>query len=140
MPVERRYVASTTNLLGARVGSALSADPEASLVATGIIPRTFRVLAVRPPAGWRECRYRGDVTLVCPECGAAGVPLMFGLPVPEARAAAAAGQLALGGCIVADDQPNWQCPQEHQWRDDERAWQKRLLAALVAHGYQEFAG
>jgi hypothetical protein len=67
--------------------------------------------------------------------------MLFGLPGPEARAAAAAGQLALGGCIVTDDQPNWQCAREHQWRgDDERAWQKRLLAVLVAHGYEEVPG
>ncbi|WP_432977205.1 hypothetical protein [Dactylosporangium sp. CA-233914] len=63
---------------------------------------------------------------------------MFGLPVPEAFDAAAARQLALGGCIVGDEPPNWECPQRHRWRDaDQKAWRERLLAVLVAHGYSE---
>lgn len=63
---------------------------------------------------------------------------MFGLPVPEARDAAADGQLALGGCLVPDSPPNWQCPKQHRWQDpDQRAWNDRLLAALVAHGYDD---
>jgi hypothetical protein len=64
---------------------------------------------------------------------------MFGLPVPQAREAAAAGQLALGGCVLPDLQPpNWQCPGQHRWRDaDERAWNDQLLAVLVAHGYED---
>jgi hypothetical protein len=66
-----------------------------------------------------------------------GVPLVFGLPGPEARDAAAGGQLALGGCVVRDEPPNWQCPHRHRWRDpDESAWEERLLAVLVAHGYE----
>ncbi|TYC19170.1 hypothetical protein FXF52_38075 [Micromonospora sp. MP36] len=74
----------------------------------------------------------------CPECGAPGVPLMFGLPVPEARDAAADGHLALGGCLVPEAAPNWQCPRQHRWWDpDETAWEERLLAALLAHGYTE---
>ncbi len=82
-------------------------------------------------------RYGPRVIPSCPECGTAGVPLMFGLPVPEARAAAADGQLALGGCVVPASPPNWQCPQQHRWRDaDEKAWNDRLLEVLVAHGYQ----
>ncbi|MEV4135573.1 hypothetical protein AB0J72_25770 [Dactylosporangium sp. NPDC049742] len=67
-----------------------------------------------------------------------GVPLMFGLPVQAAFEAAAAGQLALGGCIVDGEPPNWECPRQHRWRDaDEQAWQEQLLAVLVTHGYSE---
>ncbi|RKN37965.1 hypothetical protein D7223_31905 [Micromonospora endolithica] len=75
----------------------------------------------------------------CPECHTAGVPLLFGRPVPEARAAATDGRLALGGCFLPEEPlPNWQCPRQHRWRDaDERAWQQRLLAVLLAHGYTE---
>jgi hypothetical protein len=74
----------------------------------------------------------------CPRCGAAGVPLMFGLPVEQARAAAEDGSLALGGCIEPNDPPNWECPARHQWRDpDESAWDARLLEVLVAYGYRE---
>jgi predicted alpha/beta hydrolase family esterase len=63
---------------------------------------------------------------------------LFGLPGNEARDAAAHDELALGGCLVPDQPPNWQCPRRHQWRDaDERTWEEQLLAVLVAHGYTE---
>jgi hypothetical protein len=75
----------------------------------------------------------------CPDCGSAGVPLIFGLPVPEARAAAQNGDLALGGCLMPALPPNWQCPHGHQWHDDdETGWNARLMATLVAHGYREY--
>lgn len=74
----------------------------------------------------------------CPECGTQGVPLMFGLPAPEAVDAAEDGHLALGGCVLRHPAPNWQCAQGHQWRDDdEEAWDRCLLAVLTAHGYRE---
>ncbi|WP_433826013.1 hypothetical protein ACQP2E_28405 [Actinoplanes sp. CA-015351] len=73
----------------------------------------------------------------CPECGTPGVPLLFGLPVPEAIDAADDGDLALGGCVMRDPAPNWQCPQGHQWRDaDEQAYDHHLLTVLSAHGYR----
>jgi hypothetical protein len=63
---------------------------------------------------------------------------MFGLPVPEASDAAADGQLVLGGCIVSDEPPNWQCAQQHRWRDEDlNIWEQQLLAVLVARGYRE---
>ncbi len=40
-------------------------------------------------------RYRGGMGGTCPECGRHGVSLMFGLPVPKAQLAAAAGRLVL---------------------------------------------
>jgi hypothetical protein len=74
----------------------------------------------------------------CPECGTAGVPLLFGLPAPAAHAAARDGDLALGGCLMPEQPPNWQCPRGHRWRDaDEIAWDERLLTVLVAHGYTQ---
>ena len=85
-------------------------------------------------------QYPLNVISACPTCGSAGVPLLFGLPVQEARDAAAGGELALGGCIVGDEPPNWQCPQRHRRRDlDEQAWEERLLTVLVAHGYSDHA-
>lgn len=67
------------------------------------------------------------------------MPLLFGLPVPEARSAAADGLLALGGCILPENAPNWQCPEGHRWHEpDEHVWDERLLAALTAHGYVDY--
>jgi hypothetical protein len=77
------------------------------------------------------------VIISCPECGAPGVPLLFGLPVPEAQEAADDGDLALAGCVVPPDPPNWQCADGHQWRDDEQLWNSRLTAALRARGYRD---
>ena len=75
---------------------------------------------------------------VCPDCGLAGLPLLFGSPVPEAVEAAASGELALGGCLRPELSPNWECQRRHRWRDpDEGAWDERLLAVLSAHGYSE---
>jgi hypothetical protein len=61
---------------------------------------------------------------------------MYGLPVPEAQAAAESGDLALGGCVLPEQPPNWQCTAGHRWRDaDEKAWDDRLLLVLRTHGY-----
>jgi hypothetical protein len=66
------------------------------------------------------------------------VPLLFGLPVSEAAQAAAEGQLALGGCLLPEQPPNWQCRERHRWRDpDEGAWNERLLDVLTTYGYDE---
>ena len=74
----------------------------------------------------------------CPHCGAAGVPLMFGLPVEQAQAAADDGRLALGGCVEPTDPPNWECPAQHRWRDpDESAWDARLVEVLIAYGCRD---
>jgi hypothetical protein len=43
--------------------------------------------------------YGACVIPTCPECGGKGVPLLFGLPVQEARDAAADGELALGSAM-----------------------------------------
>jgi len=74
----------------------------------------------------------------CPTCGAPGAPLVLGRPTAEAIEAADAGDLALGWCLTPDQPPNWQCPQKHRWADpDENAWDRQVLAALTAHGYNE---
>jgi len=56
------------------------------------------------------------VTATCPECGAAGLPLLFGLPTLEAFEEAERGRLVLGGCVVPAERPRWQCPEGHRWR------------------------
>lgn len=89
----------------------------------------------------RTEEYGVEVDTICPECGAPGIPLVFGLPGPEARQAAENGQLALGGCLVPAEPPSWQCPRQHRWHHtDEEAWKDRILAVLVAHGYSVDVG
>lgn len=47
----------------------------------------------------------------CPHCGAPLklVPLVFGYPTDETFERARRGQVALGGCLVGDDEPAWAC-------------------------------
>jgi 5-methylcytosine-specific restriction enzyme A len=51
----------------------------------------------------------------CPECGQRSIPIVYGLPAPETREAAEAGWIALGGCLVWDGMPTWQCSNRHTW-------------------------
>lgn len=46
---------------------------------------------------------------VCPRCGSGAVPILRGLPSLEAFEAADRGELVLGGCLVADDDPTLAC-------------------------------
>ena len=45
----------------------------------------------------------------CPDCGGGGIRIVYGLPGLEATEAAERGEVALGGCIVGDDDPNLRC-------------------------------
>jgi len=45
----------------------------------------------------------------CAECGGKGMRIVYGLPGPELADAAERGELALGGCVIGDDDPNLQC-------------------------------
>lgn len=51
----------------------------------------------------------------CPVCGAASVPIVYGLPDVELFDAADRGEVALGGCIVGDDDPTHECQAGHTW-------------------------
>lgn len=47
----------------------------------------------------------------CPHCGhRKTLPIQYGYPLPEVEAAAVAGKIVLGGCIVGPDQPDRACP------------------------------
>jgi hypothetical protein len=52
-----------------------------------------------------------------PECGAEGVPIVYGMPGPELIAEREAGQVVLGGCESGPDDPTWACkgPVQHEW-------------------------
>lgn len=53
---------------------------------------------------------------VCPACGKLGVPIVYGLPDHGLMEAAERGEVALGGCIIHDDDPSHECPEcGHHW-------------------------
>jgi hypothetical protein len=59
---------------------------------------------------------RGSTKLVngadgrCPACSSPeAVPILYGFPSEDAARDAEAGKLVLGGCVVGDDDPQWQC-------------------------------
>ena len=58
-------------------------------------------------------------TAVCPKCGNdSGIPIAYGLPGIELMDAAQRGEVALGGCIVMPDNPDWRCTDAacgHAW-------------------------
>ena len=46
----------------------------------------------------------------CPKCRSPViVEIVYGLPGPELFEAASRGEVELGGCLVADFQPEWAC-------------------------------
>lgn len=53
----------------------------------------------------------------CPACDSKEVvAIMFGYPSPEMLEAADSGEIALGGCCVDVDDPDWHCNDcEHEW-------------------------
>ena len=55
--------------------------------------------------------------LRCPECGSTNVvPIVYGLPPPEAGEEAERGEIVLGGCCVMDDSSTRHCRDcEHEW-------------------------
>ena len=47
----------------------------------------------------------------CPNCSSAEsvVPIRYGMPGPEMQQKYYEGEIKLGGCMVAMDNPNWHC-------------------------------
>jgi len=47
----------------------------------------------------------------CPTCHSAAdvVPIIYGFPSEELMKAAERGEVALGGCLVSPDDPQWRC-------------------------------
>ncbi len=46
----------------------------------------------------------------CPECGATGLEIIYGLPSFDLHEKSLRGEVALGGCVVFDESPRWSCP------------------------------
>ena len=64
---------------------------------------------------------------VCPTCGERAVPILYGLPTPVAREAAAAGRVRLFGCVIPAEPDNWTCAQDHTWQADD----DQILSAAI---------
>ena len=45
----------------------------------------------------------------CPQCGAASIKIVYGMPDQSLFERAERGEVALGGCMVFDDQPTRHC-------------------------------
>ena len=63
-----------------------------------------------------------DVTR-CPRCNSEeAVRVVYGMPSKEMVEESAAGRVALGGCVVFPDAPDFTCQNcGHEWRGDEAA-------------------
>ena len=46
---------------------------------------------------------------MCPKCGGAARPIMYGFPSPAMFGAAERGEIALGGCTLDPSNPVWEC-------------------------------
>ena len=46
----------------------------------------------------------------CPQCGADGLPVVYGYPGDEMREGAARGDFVLGGCVIDASNPTHCCP------------------------------
>jgi DNA-directed RNA polymerase subunit RPC12/RpoP len=57
----------------------------------------------------------------CPRCNSEyTVPIVYGLPGAELVEESKAGRVALGGCVVFPDAPDYTCRNcGHEWREDE---------------------
>jgi hypothetical protein len=71
-----------------------------------------------------------DAPIRCPQCGGAGVPIVFGLPTPEARQAAADGELTLHGCLMPGDPPHWACLDGHERSTSQARWSAAIDAVI----------
>ena len=54
----------------------------------------------------------------CPVCASPyTIPIIYGLPGEELGRQAEEGSIALGGCVVSDDDPQWKCRAcQHRWK------------------------
>lgn len=67
--------------------------------------------------GARKAKKR-DNSRICPKCKSGlAIPIVYGLPAPEAVNAAEQGKIILGGCVISDDDLHWECSAcRHRWR------------------------
>jgi hypothetical protein len=60
-------------------------------------------------------------TTTCPECGARAVPIAYGEPTGDTLREAERGEVAIGGCLISEDSPHWQCELGHRFTTEEES-------------------
>lgn len=55
----------------------------------------------------------------CPQCGGKVVEIIYGEPTQETFEMAERSEVMLGGCILTEDAPDWQCTKcgQHYMQD-----------------------
>jgi len=53
----------------------------------------------------------------CPSCGSdEALRIQYGMPPPHVVEESRHGKVALGGCCISDESPEWRCAScEHEW-------------------------
>lgn len=52
---------------------------------------------------------------VCPTCGSTkAIPIVYGLPTYDTFLEAKQGKFTLGGCMISEESPRWECPDCHE--------------------------
>ena len=59
---------------------------------------------------------------ICPSCkDKEGVNILYGMPSPELFEKAERGEIALGGCVIEESQPDRRCLKcNHEWQISSR--------------------
>lgn len=112
-------IAEPVNVFG-RIVTAAEPELFLSVLAFKYSGSYFRATfakGARKPMGARRAKKRGS-SGTCPKCKSGlAVPIVYGLPTPEAFKAAAEGEIIMGGRVMSDDDPRWECSAcRHQWR------------------------
>jgi hypothetical protein len=91
-----------------------STRDERSRIAPSEVPEEAKLL----PEDEQE-RWSPPDPVECPRCRRiAGVVIVYGMPGADLFEAAEKNQLALGGCVIFEDQPDYRCRQcGHEWVD-----------------------
>ena len=76
----------------------------------------------------------------CVACGHPGIPILYGLPTPEAWQAHREGLIEVAGCFRPDEAPHWTCEQRHTWSTNEAQWDAALDRAVEGRPYCPVCG
>ena len=72
----------------------------------------------------------------CLSCGGAKVvPILHGMPSPEAQTWVDQGRIVLGGCCVTPEEPNWHCKDCRA--DFKEGWSEKELITSLGKGDTE---